>query len=427
MSNKKLSEEDKRNLDHLLSSNDMFVKSMDEARLRGKEESVRRLEAARQDVIAQIRQIDVDEAEKADLKAHKSSQIFDDASTPTLDRSSNIGEILAQYEASMKNSVEPKLEESKESVLPTLDVSSDVSVYNQIDSDVQYDIISLPSNGQCYKNKINRLPVGYLTAYDENLITSPNLYKDGLIIDFLLKQKVLDKGINLDDLCLGDVDAIILFLRATSYGPEFPITARDPESGEMVEAVVDLLSFKTKEFSLVGDDEGYFDFELPVSKDKVKFKFLTRKDEKMLKLLNQIESHGIKAKTIKESVSVLNEAIRTDGLIDGKTKQELLKDLGKYQDWVKKLESKSSVPFSRVITNRLELSVVEVNGNRDRGFISKYIKNMGAKDSLMLRRYILDNEPGINFEVEIERPASLGGGSFKTFLEWDDTVFLNIA
>ena len=52
---------------------------------------------------------------------------------------------------------------------------------------------------------------------------------------------------------------------------------------------------------------------------------------------------------------------------------------------------------------------------------------MGAKDSLMLRRYILENEPGVNFEIEVERPESLGGGSFKTFLEWDDSVFLNIA
>ena len=52
---------------------------------------------------------------------------------------------------------------------------------------------------------------------------------------------------------------------------------------------------------------------------------------------------------------------------------------------------------------------------------------MSARDALMLRRYILDNEPGVNFEIEVERPLSLGGGSFKTFLEWNDSVFLNIA
>ena len=85
------------------------------------------------------------------------------------------------------------------------------------------------------------------------------------------------------------------------------------------------------------------------------------------------------------------------------------------------------MPFNRMITNRLELSIVSVNGETDRKYISKYVKNMNAKDSLMLRRYILENEPGVNFEIEIERPVSLGGGSFKTFLEWDDSVFLNIA
>jgi hypothetical protein len=52
---------------------------------------------------------------------------------------------------------------------------------------------------------------------------------------------------------------------------------------------------------------------------------------------------------------------------------------------------------------------------------------MPARDSLMLRKYINDNRPGINFDIEVERPESLGGGSFKTFLNWDDSVFLNIS
>ena len=52
---------------------------------------------------------------------------------------------------------------------------------------------------------------------------------------------------------------------------------------------------------------------------------------------------------------------------------------------------------------------------------------MPARDALMLRRYIIENEPGIDFEITVQRPESLGGGSFKTFLNWDDTVFLNIS
>ena len=52
---------------------------------------------------------------------------------------------------------------------------------------------------------------------------------------------------------------------------------------------------------------------------------------------------------------------------------------------------------------------------------------MPARDSLALRKYINNNMPGIDFNIEIQRPESLGGGSFKTFLNWDDSVFLNIA
>ena len=328
-----------------------------------------------------------------------------------------------------KNLVAPTVE--KEAIIEennyTPSTTYDSFSFNEISNDVQYDIIPLPSNGECYKGKVNRLPVAYLTAFDENLITSPNLYKDGLIIDFLLKQKVLGNNINLEDLCCGDVDAIILFLRATSYGADFPIVAKDPISGQEVESVVDLTTLKYKDFNLVSDENGHFEYELPVSKDKVKFRFLTRKDLKILDRLNDLESDGVKAKLIKENISSLTDIVKKDKLLSGKDKQEIITDLSKMKPWIEKLESSSPAPYSKIITNRLELSIVSINDNTNRQFISKYIRNMGAKDSLMLRRYILENEPGVNFEIEVERPLSLGGGSFKTFLEWDDSVFLNLA
>ena len=80
-----------------------------------------------------------------------------------------------------------------------------------------------------------------------------------------------------------------------------------------------------------------------------------------------------------------------------------------------------------MMTNSMQLQITAVNGNTDREFIRKYINQMPAGDSLALRKYINDNKPGINFDIEVQRPESLGGGSFKTFLEWNDTVFFNIA
>ena len=193
----------------------------------------------------------------------------------------------------------------------------------------------------------------HVTAYDENFITSPNLYQDGLIIDFLLKHKVLNKDIDIDDLCVGDIDAITLFLRATSYGVDFPITVRDPETKEEIETSVDLTTFKPKEFTLKGDRDGYFDFTLPVSKDVVKFRFLTRRDEKTLKTLAKLENNSSKAKTVRSNIETLIQAIKSDKYLSGKEKQHAVKNLQDMEGWVKKLEEDKGVPFNRLITNIL--------------------------------------------------------------------------
>jgi hypothetical protein len=37
------------------------------------------------------------------------------------------------------------------------------------------------------------------------------------------------------------------------------------------------------------------------------------------------------------------------------------------------------------------------------------------------------NEPGVDYNITVDRPESLGGGSFKTFLQLDQFLFLNIA
>ena len=426
MAKKKLTEQEEKEIKMLQATNEMYEKTLENVKLRGDEEMVKRVQLAKNDIVAQIKQIDGSSLKTNNKNEENSvSDILNNRYYDT----ENIEEILDRNSFNESFNVKENINDI--SVNTNINNVNDVIIsnndFNSIDDDMNYDIISLPSNGQCYRHKTERLPVGYLTAYDENFITSPNLYKDGLIIDFLLKHKVKNNNIKLDELVSGDVDAIILFLRATSYGAEFPIVVRDPESGEQIETTIDLMSLKYKEFKLVGDENGYFDYELPQSKDKIKFKFLTRNDEKKLRLLSSLESDSVKARTIIDNISVIIEGIKVDKGLSGKDKQEYVNSLNKINEWAKKEIEKNNMPFNRMITNRLELSIVSVNGETDRKYISKYVKNMNAKDSLMLRRYILENEPGVNFEIEIERPVSLGGGSFKTFLEWDDSVFLNIA
>ena len=143
---------------------------------------------------------------------------------------------------------------------------------------VQYDIIPLPSNGQCYAHKKGRIPVAYLTASDENLIASPNMYRDGKLLDVILRRKVLDKSINVDDLCTGDRDAIILWLRATAYGDEFPISVSDRETGKRFDTVVKLSSLKYDELTLEGDENGCLTFTMD-NNDVIKFRYLSKREE----------------------------------------------------------------------------------------------------------------------------------------------------
>lgn len=290
----------------------------------------------------------------------------------------------------------------------------------------QFDVIPLPSKGEPYKNKMATIPVGYLTARDENMITSPNLYRDNLIIDLLLSNKIQDKKIDPDTLLPGDRDAIILWLRASGYGPEFPVSAVDPDTGEEFESIVDLTSIKTKEFILKSDENGYFDFELPVSKDKIKFKFLNNKEEKKLKLLNELEDKQTK------KAQLLNIIERLDNFIDGSdltqaTKKQLTQANTTFEEWVSTIDDEESLIYTNVVTNRLEMSIVSINGNNNREYISDYITNMNVRDSLELRKYITNNEPGLNYNVTIERPESLGGGSVPIFLKLDETLFLNVS
>ena len=298
--------------------------------------------------------------------------------------------------------------------------------HNEISKAI-YDVIPLPSNGECYKHKMGRIPVSYLTAYDENLIISPNLYRDGTFIDYLLQEKIMNSNINPSDLIEGDRDAIILWLRASGYGNEFPVTATDDVTGQEFETIVDLSAINYKPFNLKGDENGYFDYTLPISGDRIKFKFLTHKDQKNLERLETIENNEMKKDKLESIVDDLKELIKNDTDIDKKEKTKINESIQTIDNWCNSINENNGLKFTHAVTNKLELSIVSVNDITDRNFIKDYVKNMKVKDASSLRKYITENEPGLDFKVKVNKPESLGGGSMEIFLSIDQYLFLNIA
>lgn len=427
MPRKKLTEEQEKEIKILLANNEMLDKTKQEVQERGSSDALRQVEVAQQEVIAHIKAIDPDALTTAvNNKRIMQDDLFDNMTLADMVKA----DMSAKREVvEMSHNVpsEVLVEDNGGDIVPSETTTVDDKAFNNVDPSLPYDIIQLPSNGQTYRNKVDRVPVAYLTAYDENMITSPNLYKDGLVIDFLLKNKVMNSAINVDDLVSGDADAIILFLRATSYGPEFPIVANDPETGEQIETTVDLTALKPREFKLVGDENGYFDFETPIKKDKIKFRYLTRKQERKLRQITEIEGCGTKAEMLERERQSLMAALVDDKCLSDGERKNIQAALKSMESWEKKLKEISDSKFTKIMTNNLQMQIMSVNGETDKEFIRKYIYTMPARDSLMLRRYINDNRPGIDFDIEVQRPESLGGGSFKTFLNWDDSVFLNIS
>lgn len=299
--------------------------------------------------------------------------------------------------------------------------------WERMDFSDSFDVIPLPSKGQCYEGNMSTIAVSYLTANDENMIVSPNLYRDGLILDYLLKAKIKNTNIDPDDLLEGDREAIILWLRATGYGTNYPITVTDNKTGIEFDTILDLTQIKHKPFLLEGDENGYFDFTLPVSKHEIKFRFLTHGDIKQIEEIEREEQVNVKKERLVSIVNELNTYLENDDVLGKDEKTRLFEAKRNINKWAEKLDSDNDLGYTHKLTNRLELSIMSVNGETDRDYIAEYVQNMNVRDALAIRKYISENEPGLDYAVTVERPESLGGGSMPVFLSLDEYVFLNIA
>jgi hypothetical protein len=221
------------------------------------------------------------------------------------------------------------------------------------DPTIAYDVVQLPSQGIHYTNGKKSLKIAYLTAADENILTSPNLIQSESVVDELLKRKILDKDFDISELIEEDKQAILIFLRNTAFGSEYKLYLIDPKTNKNFEVTIDLSVLKTKEFKLIADSNNEYEFFLPISKKKITFKYLTTKQDDELTLIKN---------SSKEAV----------------------------------------LPIT---TKRLEMMIKSVDGNRDQMAIYQFIQNLPIKDSQDFKKYASENKPGLNLIVEVNAPS----------------------
>ena len=237
---------------------------------------------------------------------------------------------------------------------------------------VPYDILELPSQGLLYPNKKSKVKVEFLTAYDENVLTSPNILNSGKLIDVLIERKVKDLGFDHNLLLEGDRMAIVLFLRVSAFGEKYIQPVIDPKTNKLVEGEIDLTTLKNKPLTVKPDENGLFDFSLPKSNKSVKFRLLTGKDE--------------------EEIDVVDKQTMERNKNDVSTKTTL----------------------------RLERSIMEINGEKDKIKISNILKALPIMDVRKLNKYMSDIEPGVDFKTTAR---TQGGESVTCFLRINKNLF----
>lgn len=225
---------------------------------------------------------------------------------------------------------------------------------NRIDPTISYDVIELPSKGIHYENKKKSVRVAYLTAVDENILSSPNLIASQQVVNELLKRKVLDKELLIEDLVEEDKQAILIFLRNTAFGTEYNLTLTDPKTDKDFSVVVDLSTLKTKEFNLEEDENGEYKYYMDKSKVHVTFKFLSKKQE--------------------DEIEQIRDSWNGNGI-------------------------------APIVTKQLEFMIKSVNGNREPMQIRAFIEKMPIKDSQDFRKFVNENKPGLDLTQNITTPS----------------------
>ena len=102
-------------------------------------------------------------------------------------------------------------------------MDQDTVAHGQMDFNLPHDVVTLPSGGLFYKSKKKSVKVGYLTASDENILVNIDSRKsinEGVVLP-LLRNKLYERDLRPEELMESDIEAILLFLRNTSFGPEY--------------------------------------------------------------------------------------------------------------------------------------------------------------------------------------------------------------
>ena len=228
------------------------------------------------------------------------------------------------------------------------------------------EFVELPSGGRFYEeghplHAQETVEIKFMTAKEEDILTSPALLKKGIAIQRLLENVVIDKSIDIDSLLIGDKNALLIATRVTGYGNEYVTGVTCPSCLDSSRHEFDLgdlltqpggITSENSEYVTAGPEGTFFITGLQRTQAKVEVRLLKGVDEKAL------VSRAAKRKKHKLQSSPL-------------------------------LEQMTSF-------------IVSVNDNHDPMYIASFLENLPATDSRHLRNAYSTLIPNVDMNQTFE-------------------------
>ena len=252
-------------------------------------------------------------------------------------------------------------------------------VSNTLDFSTPTEIVDLPSRGKFYSeahplHNQETIEIKYMTAKDEDILTSPTLLKKGLAVDRFLQNIVLNKRINVNSLLTGDKNAILVASRINGFGADYTTKVTCPACATVSENTFDLTEVQEyygdnfEDYDISPTEHGNFVVKLPRTGFEVEVRLLTSKDENELAAKMQ--------------------------------------------------QNKKRSAHETNLTDQLRKIIVSVNGIEELKTINQFIAHLPAFDSRYLRAAYLKMVPGLDmtqyftcdacgFEKEVDIPLTV--------------------
>ena len=233
-------------------------------------------------------------------------------------------------------------------------------VQQELGFDIPVETVPLPSLGKVYPpghplHGQSTVEIRAMTAREEDILTSRALLKSGAVVSALIESCLMNKDVSAGTLVAGDRNAIIAAIRVTGYGATYNADITCPLCTSRQKKDYDLTQLPLNVLELDPDTmgENAFTTQLPMSGKSVTLRLETGEDqEELLVTAERKKKHGLQ------------------------------------------IESN--------VTDKLFRSIVAIDGETDRGKIRQFVNNMPARDSLSVRKWLDDNEPGLNMDVDFQ-------------------------